>query len=175
MRYMVKMLINPIKSGIGILLNPEREFKSLNKRSLEPVVWNYAILLVASALMAGIFNLIFSIAKASYFDLLVDVGIQYMRMINYSIGRSTSIIFFYLFAGTFLLFFLSIILRPFFRNIKYASLLKILLYSATPMLLFGWLLTNPFPLAIWSMLLMYAGVKNHKCAKISKDSIEMRE
>lgn len=169
------MFLKPIKSGIRILLNPEREFKLLNQRSLEPVVWDYAIVLAASAIMAGIFNLIFSIAKAFYFDLLVDIGIQYMRMINYSLGRSTSIIFFYLFAGTFLLFFLSMALRLFFRNMKYISLLKILLYSATPMLLFGWFLANPFPLAVWSIFLIYTGIKNHKYTKIRKDSIEMRE
>ena len=169
------MLIKPIKNGIRILFNPEKEFKLLNKRSLEPVVWDYAIVLAAASIMAGIFNLIFSIAKAFYFDLFVDISIQYMRMINYSIGRSTSIIFFYLFAGTFLLFFLSLMLRLFFRNMKYTSLLKILLYSATPMLLFGWFLANPFPLAIWSIFLIYTGIKNHKYTKIRKDSIEMRE
>lgn len=169
------MLIKPIKSGIRILFNPEKEFRLLNKRSLEPVVWDYAVVLAASAIMAGIFNLIFSIAKAVYFDLLVDISIQYPQMINYSIGRSTSIIFFYLFAGTFLLFFLSLALRPFFRNTSYTSLLKILLYSAMPVLLFGWFLANPLPLAIWSIFLIYTGVKSHKYAKIRKDSIEMRE
>ena len=169
------MFIKPIKSGIRVLLNPEKEFKLLNKRSLESAVWDYMAMLVASALAAGIFNLIFSISKAFYFDLLVNISIQYLRMANYSIGRSTSIIFLYLFAGTFLLFFLSMLLRPFFRNMKYISLLKILMYSATPMLLFGWFLTNPFPLAIWSVFLIYTGVKNNKYTKIRRDSIEMRE
>ncbi|MEK6949398.1 MAG: hypothetical protein AABX34_04200 [Nanoarchaeota archaeon] len=169
------MLKEPIKNGIRILFDPEKEFSLLNKRSLEPVVWDYAIVLAASAIMAGIFNLFFSIAKAFYFDLLVDISIQYPRMINYSIGRSTSIIFLYLFAGTFLLFFLSLLLRLVFRNMKYTSLLKILMYSGMPMLLFGWFLANPFPLAIWSIFLIYTGVKNHKYMKIRKDSIEMRE
>jgi len=169
------MLIKPIKSGIRILFNPEKEFRLLNKRSLEPVVWDYTIVLAASAVMAGIFNLTFSIAKAFYLDLFVDISIQYPRMINYSIGRSASIIFFYLFAGTFLLFFLSLLLRPLFRNINYTSLLKILIYSAMPVLLFGWFLANPLPLAIWSIFLIYTGVKSHKHTKIRKDSIEMRE
>ena len=169
------MFIKPIKSGIRILFNPEKEFKLLNQRSLESVVWNYAAMLVAAALMAGIFNLIFSIAKAAYFDILVDVNIEYLRMINYSIGRSTSLIFLYLFSGTFLLFFLSMLSRPFLRKIKYDSLLKILIYSSMPMLLFGWILANPLPLAIWSIFLIYTGIKNHKYIKIRKDSIEMRE
>jgi len=169
------MLKGQIKKGIKILLNPEREFKLLNKRSLEPVVLDYAAMLVAAALLAGIFNLAFSILKAFYFDLLVDVNIEYLRMINYSVGRSVSIIFFYIFSGTFLLFFASLLLRLFFRKIKYTSLLKILLYSAAPLLLFGWFLSNPFPLAIWSIFLVYTGIKNHKHIKIRKNSIEMRE
>ena len=169
------MLKEPIKKGIKILLNPEIEFKLLNKRSLESVVWDYAAMLVAAALLAGISNLAFSTLKAFYFDLLANVNIEYLRMINYSIGRSTSILFFYIFSGTFLLFFASLLLRPFFRNIKYTSLLKILLYSAAPLLLFGWFLANPFPLAIWSLFLIHTGIKNHKYTKIRKDSIEMRE
>src|SRR3989338_7030159 len=169
------MFIKPIKSGIRILFNPEKEFKLLNKRSLESVVWGYAPVLVAAAVMAGAFNLIFSIARAFYFDLFFDVSIQYLRMINYSLGRATSIIFLYLFAGTFLLFFLSLLMRPFLRKIKYISLLKILMYSSMPILLFGWLLANQLPLAIWSIFLVYTGVKNHKYIQIRKDSIEMRE
>ena len=169
------MLKEPIKQGIKILLNPEREFKLLNKRSLESVVLNYTAMLVAAALLAGIFNLAFSTLKALYFDLSANVNIEYLRMINYSVGRSTSMLFFYIFSGTFLLFFASLLLRPFFRKIKYTSLLKILLYSAIPLLLFGWFLSNPFPLAIWSIFLVYTGIKNHKYIKIRKDSIEMRE
>ena len=169
------MFLTPIKNGMRILLNPEREFKLLNKRSLESVVWDYAYVLAAGAILAGAFNLIFSILRALYFDLLVDVSIQYLRMINYSIGRSTSIIFFYLFAGTFLLFFLSLLLRLFFRKMKYTSLLKVLLCSATPMLFFGWILANPLLLAIWSVFLIYTGIKNHQYMEIKRDSIEMRE
>ena len=169
------MLKEPIKKGIKILSNPEKEFKILNKKSLESVVWDYASMLVAAALLAGIFNLSFSILRALYFNLLVNVDIEYLRMINYSIGRSTSILFLYIFSGTFLLFFASLLLRLFFRNVKYTSLLKILLYSITPLLLFGWFLANPFPLAIWSLFLIYTGIKNHKHIKVRKDSIEMRE
>lgn len=169
------MFIKPIKAGIRVLLNPKKEFESLNKKSLETLVWDYLVMLVAAGILAGIFNLIYSLLRALYLNIFMDVSINYLRMMNYSVGRSVSLLFLYLFAGTFLLFFASLVIRTFCRKIKYASLFKILFYSTTPLLMFGWFFANPFPLGIWSIFLFVVGIKTHKYVKISKDSIHMRE
>ena len=169
------MVFNIIKRALRILSSPKKEFEDLNKRTFESVVGDYAILLVTVAILAGLSSLIYSIARALYLDMSLDISIQYVRMINYSIGRSMSLLFFYLFAGTFLLFFLSMVLRPFLKRMKYISLLKILFYSLTPLLLFSWFLSNPLPLVIWSLFLLITGIKTYKSEHIKKNSIKKRD
>jgi len=168
-------MIKAIKRGIRILSNPKEEFGNLNERTLESVVSDYIQILVLVAIVAGASSLIYSISRSIYIDLFLNVDMQYLRMINYSFGRSTALIFFYIFAGTFLLFFLSIILKPFLRNMKYISLLKIIFYSVTPLLFFSWLVSNPVPFVIWSLFLMVIGIRAHKSINIKEDSIHKRE
>jgi len=172
---MLRRITGPIKKGIRILSSPKEEFESLNSRTFESVVWDYSILLLAASVASGLASLIYALARAFYLDLSLNIAIQYTGMINYSIGRSTSLVFFYLFAGTFLLFFLSMALKPFFRRIRYISLLKIMIYSMTPLLFFSWFLPNPLPLAIWSLFLLAAGIKFHKHLEVKKDSIQKRD
>ena len=85
----------PIKKALRLIFNPRKEFEALNKRSFESVIADYMCLLIAAALLAGVFNFIFSILQALYLDIFVNISIQYLRMINYSIGKSTSLIFLY--------------------------------------------------------------------------------
>ena len=169
------MVLGVIKRWVRILVNPKEEFVKLNRRSGEEDEDDYMTLLVAVAVLAGLSSFIYSIALVSYLDISSDIDVQYLRMLNYSAGRSISLLFFYLFGGTFLLFFLSIILRFFLRKIKYISLLKILFYSLTPFLLFGWFLPNPLPLGIWSIFLLITGIKMHKNEHIKRDSIKKRD
>jgi hypothetical protein len=169
------MIIKQIKRGMVILASPRQEFTRLNKISLEEVVADYFRLLIAAGIAAGVFNLIYSLLRSLYLDIFVNITIEYWRMLNYSLGRSVSLIFLYLFAGTFLLFFLSIILKPFIKRVRYISLIKILIYSLMPFLLFSWFFQNPAPLAIWSLFLFIAGIKNYNDIKIKKDSINKRE
>ena len=168
------MVMRIIKRGIRILSNPEKEFEELNKRTLEGVVGDYIKLLVLVSVAAGLTSFLYSLIKVLYFDVTLNVDIQYFRMINYSFGRSIALTFFYLFSGTFLLFFLSLITRPFLRKINYTSILKIFIYSLTPMLLFGWIFSNPLPLLVWTAFLILIGVKNYKHLHIKKDSIHKR-
>ena len=169
------MLVRAIKRGLTILYNPKKEFENLSKRTFEEVVADYVVLLILVAIVAGIASMVYSVGRAIYLDMSLDISIQYLRMINYSLGRSTSLLFFYLFAGTFLLFFLSMALRVFLRKIKYTSLLKIMLYSLTPMLLFGWILPNQIPWSIWGIFLFVMGVKTYRFERVKKDSIKRRE
>jgi hypothetical protein len=168
------MIIKQIKRGLNILLRPEKEFKEINKHSFEKAVADYMKLLVSVGIVAGLLHLLFSIIKAFYLDLFLKIDIDYWRMINYTFSRSISIILFYIFAGTFLVFLISIILIPFFRKIKYVDLLRLLFYSLIPILLFAWLQFNPIPFAIWSIFLFIIGVRSYKSTIIKKDSIKKR-
>jgi len=168
------MVVSAIKRALRILSSPKEEFKDLNNRTLEAVVWDYMLLLVAVSIVAGVFNLLYTVGKAFYLDSTLNIDIQYLRMLNYSLGQSTSILFLYLFSGTFLFFFLSIILKLFLYKIKYISLLKIMFYSLTPFLIFSWFFSNPLPLAIWSIFLITIGIRNHDEPLIKKDSIQTR-
>ena len=97
-------------------------------------------------------------------------------MFNYSLGITTALIFFYLFAGTFILFIVSLITGAFVRSVKYVDLLKIFFYALSPLLLFGWIPFLPQAHIIWSLFLFVIGVKvMKKHAKIRKTSIEHRD
>lgn len=169
------MVLEQIKRGFRILLSPNKEFKILSKRTLEQVIKDYIFLLISVAIIAATVNFLFLLLKAVYLDLFVNIEIEYFRMINYSLARSGSLLFFYLFAGSFLMFFVTAILRPFFRKIKYADLFKILFYAFTPILLFSWMQFNPIPLFIWGLFLFIAGLRNHKHFQVKKDSINQRD
>lgn len=169
------MIKEAIKRGIRILSNPKKEFENLNSRTFEPVVGDYMQLLVLVAVLAGFASFLYSLGRAIYLDFFLNVDLHYLNMLNYSLGRSASLSFFYLFAGTFLLFFLSLILKLSFHRVKYISLLKILFYSLTPFLLFSWIFPNPLPLLIWSVFLLSIGIRNHKSFHVKEDSIHKRD
>ena len=169
------MVIKKIKLGFRILSNPEKEFSQLGKFTFEQVLGYYMLLLLTVAAAAGSFNFLFSLGKAVYYNLTLSIDIQYMRMINYTIGRSFSIIFLYLFAGTFLLFFIIIALKIFFRKISYTNLLKIIFYSATPLLMLSWLPSSKIATGIWSIILFMCGVRSFKSDSPKKGSIRQRE
>ena len=169
------MIIKHIKRGLNILLRPQKEFSEINNHSFETAAANYTLLLITVGIAAGVFNLLFSLIKAFFLDLFLNIDINYWRMINYAFGVGASIIFFYIFAGTFLIFFISIILKPFFRKMKYVDLLRLLFYSSTPILLFAWLQFNALPLVIWSIFLFITGIKSYKSITIKKHSIQRRD
>lgn len=169
------MLIKSIKRGSRLLIDPQKGLEQLNKLSFESVVGNYMWLLIAVAIAASITNLLFSVGKAVFYDLSVNIDIQYWRMLNYSLGRAFSLLFFYIFAGTFLIFFISMLLRPFFRKIKYTDFLRIISYSLTPLLLFAWLPFNQIPLVIWSIFLFVFVIRSYKSIEVKKGSVQQRD
>ncbi len=98
-------------------------------------------------------------------------------MINYSFGTATGMSFFYIFAGTFLFFFISLIVKIFTRKMKYMDLLRLMFYSVTPFLIFGWIPIPMAALAIWCLFLLIKGYKSYnkyKGKKI-KNTILQRE
>src|SRR3989338_716713 len=169
-----KGMIKQVKIGWLIISEPKEQFTELNRKSLEDVAAFYMKLLLASAIFTGIFSFIALLVKASYFDLFLNVDVNYANMLNYAAGRSSSYVFFIIFAGTFLLFAASILIRP-FTKIKYAELVKILLYAMAPALLFAWVPVNPALLFVWALVLLIAGIKAHISKNIQKGSLEQRD
>ncbi len=169
------ILINGIKQGFKTLINPDKEFTNINKRSFESILSDYLIMLLAVGLLAAAVSVLFYLGKAFYLDIFKTVDIQYGRMLNYSMGRATSLMFFYLFSGTFLMFILSMILNVFFRKVKYVKLLGIMFYSLTPVLLFSWVHIFAASLLIWSIFLFCIGIKKESKVHIKKDSIQQRD
>jgi len=149
-----------IATGFAILRNPEKEFKTLRKRTLEEVVEDYIKLLLLAGLATGIVLFIFNIAKAGFFDILRGVTVDYGRLANYSMSFFAGAFFLYLFAGTFLLFLLSMLIRIFVRKIKFTELIKIMCYSMTPVLFFGWVPISIVPaLFVWAVFIFAVGIK----------------
>lgn len=168
------MIKNHIYRGFRILYSPKEEFNSLNKSSFEDVLAYYMWMLVLTSVATGLFNFVFSVARVLYYKFTLNIDIQYLRMLNYTLGRSTSLIFIYLFAGTFIVFAASIVLRAIFYKIKYIEMLKIMFYSLSPFLIFGWFVFSVYPILIWCLFLFVNGIRNHKAEKI-KGSIKQRE
>jgi hypothetical protein len=170
------LIIRVIKNALKVLSNPETEFINIRKKKFESVLGDYLVLLITAAIVSGIVSFLFFIGKAAYLDFFKTVDIQYMRMLNYSLGRSTSLIFFYLFAGTFLIFILSIIIRLFAPKVKYTKVLSIIFLSLSPLLLFSWIPVFAAALGIWCLFLLVVGLRTEKSSKmIKKDSIEQRD
>jgi hypothetical protein len=164
-----------ITEGIQLLKNPEKGFIFLNKKTLEYVVGAYLRLLLVIAFVAGAVNLLFSLGRTLFFDLTRTLEVDYAVIINYRMVESFSLIFSYLMVGTFLMFIISTIIKIFYKKLKYTELLKIMLYSTYPLLLFSFVPYIAISLLIWSIFIFSIGMKMHKSHKISKDSIKQRD
>ncbi|MBI1935200.1 hypothetical protein HYS31_02060 [Candidatus Woesearchaeota archaeon] len=170
----MKLIRQYIRKGLKILSNPEKEFSSLGKTSLEECVGYYMLMLAAVAVAAGLANLVLSVIKTIYLDIALSLDVNYLRMINYSMGVSTSIIFLYIFIGTFGVFAVSAIAKPFFPKIKFADFLKITLCSLSPFLLFGWVPYGQFSLLVWSLFLFVIGIRSYRHEHVKRTSIGQR-
>jgi len=154
------LLKTAIIQGFRILSNPDKEFKEINNRTLEKVLEDYIKLLLASGLLATVVSFVFIIVYSTYLNIFRGVNIGYWHLINYAAGISGSIFFFYLFAGTFLFFLISLIVKLFVPRLKYTKLIAIICYSLSPILLFGWISTKlVLALCIWSIFLLIVGIK----------------
>ncbi len=147
------------------------------KKQFEIVLDIYLRLLVKLSILTGIVILLIDIIRYAYYTIFDIANVNFWRMINYSFGTATGMAFFYIFAGTFGFFFLSLILKIFVRKIKYLDLFRLMFYSIMPFLLFGWL---PLPIAallIWCIFLFVKGLKSYNShkAKSIKNTIMQRE
>ncbi len=158
-----------------MLEQPAASFRQLDKRTFEEVLGDYLKLLLTLAIATALFSLLISVVKALYFSLVLVVDVQWWRMLNYAMGRATSLFFFTLFAGTFGVFFFSLIVAPFLRA-KYTRVLAIIFTALTPLLLFGWLYMFAPALILWSLILLVIGARvQRRARKVKRTSIQQRD
>jgi len=152
-----------IQKAYLILKSPESEFIKLEKRTFEKVLEDFAKLLLFSGFLAGVANLLVFLINAVYLQMFKGVSIEYLRLINYSLGVSVSTFFFYIFAGSILLFILAMIIKYAFykwtKDMKLTYLLSIIFYASSPILLFGWVSSKlAFALFIWTAVIIIIGI-----------------
>ncbi|MCF7865859.1 hypothetical protein K9L67_04315 [Candidatus Woesearchaeota archaeon] len=164
------ILKKSITNSIAFLKRPEETFKNLKSETLEKVLEDYMKLLLGSGIIAGIISIIFSMLRAVYLQTFQGITIEYLRLLNYSIGLGTGIFFFYLFIGTFGMIIISTIIWLFVRKIKYYEFIKIICMSLYPFFLFSWIYVKAAPmLLIWSLFLLILGIKNYNEKKQEKN------
>ncbi len=158
-----------VKHGISVLSNPDREFSSMKERSFEEILDDYIKFLLVAGLLAGVAAIAYQFGRAAYLDVFKSIAVDYWRLLNYSVGTAVSTFFFYLFAGTFLMFIISLVLKIFVKGLKFTRLLSVMIYSLSPLLVFNWLKDSLFPaLFVWSLFLLVKGVKIVKEASATK-------
>lgn len=161
---------------IRILLEPKKEFSRLKKRTLETIVGDYFIMLLSVSALSGLFNFCMVFINAFYLDFFLNAEANYWAISNYFFGKAISIVFLYLFVGSFIIFCISMILRLFVKGMKYTELLKVIMCSASPLLLLSWIPQSFLILTVWSIALFILGVRIQKGSrKIAKDSILYRD
>lgn len=171
----LRRLGRAIRQAGLVLQNPEREFRRIPARTFEAIVVDYVLLLLASSAAAFVVSLAYSVLRAAYLDLFKVVDIHYWRMLNFATGTAVSLFFFTVFAGTFLVFFLSLLIRPFGRGLKYTRQLSVLLYALSPLLLFSWIPAFHAGLFLWGGVLLAVGLRLAPAARVALNTIQERE
>src|SRR3989338_3319557 len=104
-RHLIARLIpRPVRRGFAMLYSPKEAFERLAHQSLEEASVQYLSMLAIAGATAAVFNIAASLLQSAYLELLYDVDVYYPNMLNYATVISSSVLFFYLFAGTFLAF-----------------------------------------------------------------------
>lgn len=150
---------NAITSGFSILSYPTFAFRDLKKRTLEQVLGDYIKLVLLSGLLAGVVTFLYAIGRAVYLEIVRDVTVNFWRLANYYSGIAVGTFFFYLFAGTFIFFIVSVVANL-FTPAPYTRVVMVLCYALTPVLLFGWLSSRlAAALLIWAGFLLIVGLR----------------
>lgn len=167
-------LLKLIKERFEVLADPKSAAKALEKSTFDEDLSSYLKLLLLTGVLTSVFMLIWSILTSTYYDLILNADVDYFRMLNYAMGRATSIVFLYFFSGTFGLFILSALINP-FTKVKYFKMLQAMFFAVSPFFIFGWI---PFlipSLGVWSLFLLVVGLKSLSKTKTDKKSINQRD
>lgn len=175
MRKKENMVGDALRQGVRVLMYPGKCFEELNGMTLERVSSLHMILVIFAGIAAGVVSFLFTLGSTLYFDVFRNLDTNYFVVANYSFGISMGFIFLYLFVGTFGVFFVSLLLRPFFRKMKYTAFLKIVLFSVVPVLFFGWIMRIPIPFFLWSVFLFIVGIRTYRKHTVKHGSIDQRD
>lgn len=175
LRLVKRLVPGSVRRGLAILYSPKEAFEKLAHESLEEVSVNYLKMLAISGVAAVAFYIIAQFFSSAYLEALYDVDIYYPNMLNYAVVISSSILAFYLFAGTFLAFFAALAIHIFQRKYKLSEMLKLVMYALTPIVLFGWIPPSPIPFSIWAIFLLAMGMKRYTPARVAKGSVQERD
>jgi len=146
-----------VRRGFSLLANSGRELAKLEKRSLESILEDYILLLLASGFLAGLMSLIVLILTAIYYRLTAQISVNYLHLLNFGLTVAAGTFFLYLFIGTFFVGLLALLLRPFLR-LRLVMMVKLLCVALTPVLLFGWVAQRAvLVLLFWSLFLLILG------------------
>ncbi|MBD3209733.1 hypothetical protein GF367_04960 [Candidatus Woesearchaeota archaeon] len=169
------MVLRLLKQAGQALIAPEKMFRNTQQRTIESMVNDYLKLVLTMGIITAILAALWSLGRSAYYDLFLHIDVHYLRLLNYLVGKTFSIAFGYLIAGTFGLFFISIVLNTFLR-MKYVQLLKILFIAVTPLLLLIWIPDAIVGTALWSAVLLVIGIKEtSKLHAVKKTSIQQRD
>ena len=152
-------MIKKIKYAINILKSPEKELKKLDNILLDTILGKYLILLLISSIFSSILIFLIRILRSVYFDIFLNTNVDYIGLLNYSAGYAVSLFFLYLFIGTIGLFLISVVIKLIFSKKKFVNIIKLLLISLTPVILFLWIPTAAPYLLIWSLFIFLLGIK----------------
>ncbi|MFH0961352.1 MAG: hypothetical protein V1820_01565 [archaeon] len=169
-----------LKERISWLENPKRALANLRKEKFEAVLFGHLKILLLTATAAGICRLLFFAAEAAYWIFVNGADINYWIFANYAIGISFGTFLFYLFAGTFLAFLASLAARSVasgrrLRGTKYVEILKYVMFSLTPVLLFGWIPIVGGALLVWTAFLFALSVKYGSGQRMLRTSVNYRD
>jgi hypothetical protein len=165
-----------LKRWYGVLRDPKGAYAGVGARTLEDVVVEYLKLLCLLAILLAIFLGAVSIGRALVYAVFYSVDVQYERLVSYTLAGAAGGAFFAIFAGTFLLFFVSLLARPWYRNVAYVDLIRGILLATAPLLLFGWIAFAMPALLIWSLVLFVNGMPILRAARrAQRGTIRERE
>jgi len=169
------MIRDVLKNRIVLLREPSAGVKREMARDFEGSLYEYLIFLIAIGILAAVVSFIASVAKSVYYDVFYSADIQYMNMLNYAVGRANGLLFFYLFAGTFMLFAVSLLLHWFVKA-RYVRLLQLIFASLTPVLLFGFLPSLALAFLAWSLVILLSNVSlARETGNAKRGSIKQRD
>ncbi len=155
------MLKEPIKEAIDVMSFPGKSFGKASKVSFEKSLGNHMLRVLIAGFSGLGFNLLFGLIRALYFQIFFSADVNYWNVVNYSLGMGISIFFFFVFAGSFILFAVALLLRPFNRKLKFIEHIKIVIMSSSPVVLLGWIPALAPSAGIWSLLLFFIGKKDY--------------
>lgn len=163
-----------ILRALTFLADGKEGIRHERKRPVEDIMGDHVKFVFIMSVFASLVSTIVTFATAAYLAKFRAVAVDYSRLLNYSISIIGGTISFYFFAGTFLLFLISIILTLFIR-IKYFELLRYLCLAYIPIISFAWI--NPqfvYALLPWGLIVFVSCLQTHNEAKKAAHATEQK-